>query len=115
MGSTQRKKSPTTRSQSRHKGHSAYSLYGCPDELKRLATREAERFGGRIQPGPEWPGSDHMVLAMRGVPAIAVTSSEFARLGSEVTHTPNDTPDLVDAAKLADVAEWIVALARTLG
>jgi aminopeptidase YwaD len=37
-------------------------------------------------------------------PALAITSEELGELMSEITHTPKDTPEIVDVNKLVDVA-----------
>jgi hypothetical protein len=35
---------------------------------------------------------------------LALTSDQFMELSTYVTHTPQDTPDIVDRNRLADVA-----------
>jgi aminopeptidase YwaD len=62
--------------------------------------------------GPPWPQSDHMVFAMAGVPAIALTSSAMQRLLVDVVHSPHDTPDLADPALLEGAARGIAELIR---
>jgi aminopeptidase YwaD len=37
-------------------------------------------------------------------PALAITSEHLAELMGEITHTPKDTPEIVDVAKLVNVA-----------
>jgi hypothetical protein len=51
-----------------------------------------------------------MVFAMAGVPAIALTSSDVTTLMEHVTHSPADTPDLVDVSLLEAAAQGIAAL-----
>lgn len=84
-------------------GPTAYSLYECPKELAQRAARVFESSKELVR-GPEWPQSDHMVFVQNGVPAIALTSSDFERLMSGFAHTEKDTPDAVDCGKLADTA-----------
>jgi aminopeptidase YwaD len=86
-------------------GSTAFSTYGAADQLD-LAPLEAH---GLIA-GPSWPQSDHMVFAMAGRPAIALTSSDLETLMCEVTHSSADTPDLVDLGLLEDAARGIAAL-----
>jgi len=85
------------------KGKTAYSFYGCPEELLENARTVFSGFEGLTQ-GPEWPQGDHMVMVQNGVPAIAFTSECLTKLTADITHTPKDTPDLVDCAKLVELA-----------
>lgn len=86
-------------------GPTAFSTYGAADQLD-LAPLRAH---GLVE-GPSWPQSDHMVFAMAGVPAIALTSWDVTTLMEQVTHSPWDTPDLVDPALLEAAAQAIAAL-----
>ncbi len=83
-------------------GPTAFSSYGSVDELD-LAPLAAEG----LVPGPPWPQSDHMVFAMSGVPAIALTSWDLTTLMQHVTHSAHDTPDLVDVDLLEAAARGI--------
>ena len=87
-------------------GTTAVSQYGCPDRIAAAVTRGLSGRR-RLAAGDPWPQSDHMVFAMRGVPAVALTSDRFAWLQAEIAHTSRDTPDLVDPALLAVAAEYI--------
>ena len=86
-----------------YEGHSAYSLYSCPDEMASLI-RDA--FAGQpdLIEGESWNQSDHMIFVQNEVPALAITSERFAELYAEVAHTPKDVPELVDPTKLARTA-----------
>lgn len=83
-------------------GPTAFSSYGPVDELD-LAPLAAEG----LVPGPPWPQSDHMVFAMSGVPAIALTSWDLTTLMQHVTHSAHDTPELVDVDLLEAAAQGI--------
>lgn len=85
------------------------SHYGVDDALKSEISAVQADFRS-ITDGPAWPQSDHMVFAMQGVPAIAITTSELMHVAAEYTHTERDVPDLVDSTLLADVAHFLVAL-----
>lgn len=92
------------------RGHNtAVSTYGLlphqSDAVERLLASYPT-----VEPGPQWPASDHMIFAMKGVPALAVTTSAFAEVTSKYTHTAADVPEIVDPALLADAAEWIADL-----
>jgi len=84
----------------------AVSLYGVDGAAGR-AVSEAFDARPEIQRGPEWFASDHAIFAMRGVPSIAVTCSDFDRLALDVAHTPADTIDRVDCTELARVALFV--------
>jgi aminopeptidase YwaD len=83
-------------------GPTAFSSYGSVEDLD-LAPLRAEG----LVPGPAWPQSDHMVFAMSGVPAIALTSWDLATLMQHVTHSAHDTPDLIDVNLLESAARGI--------
>ncbi len=84
----------------------SYSFYECPEELQQRVERYASTKDGieRIDP---WPMGDHMMFAMCGVPAIAITASNIFLLMESVLHTPNDTLNLVDVDKLAQVVDFL--------
>ncbi len=84
----------------------ALSFYGCPDPLRAAVLAAATRHE-RVAEGPEWPMSDHMVFSMRGVPAVALTSSGLYEISAEVAHTSADTPDLADPALVVEAAEFV--------
>jgi adenylosuccinate lyase len=52
------------------------------------------------------------MFVMAGRPAIAVTSANAATLAAEYIHTPADTPDIVDPARLALIARALARLLR---
>jgi aminopeptidase YwaD len=84
-------------------GGSAYSFYGCPPEIEKAAETAFGEFEGVI-PGEPWYSGDHMIFVQAGVPAIAFTAEKMPELMATVTHTPLDTPDIIDPAKLVEVA-----------
>lgn len=90
-------------------GPSAYSLYGVGETAGEVIARLASEFPD-VTEGPPWPASDHMVFAMRGVPAVAVTSSDFATASGEYSHTPADVPAILDYEVLAGTARFVAAL-----
>lgn len=92
-------------------GHSSLSLYNPDDRLTRAVDAVVERYPD-VDRGPEWFASDHAVFAMRGVRAVAVTSTDLARLMHEVDHTPADIPALVDPDLLAVTARALAELVR---
>lgn len=89
------------------------SFYECPAPVREAALAVAETLPG-VGEGPAWPMSDHMVFAMRGVPAIAITSSGLAEIASTVAHTKRDTPELVDPELVEKAAAFIAELIERL-
>lgn len=87
----------------------AYSGYNLDAQTEARASALAGRFPG-IAVGPEWPASDHMVFAMRGVPAMAFTSTDFVVIMRSYAHTPADVPAILDTALLAETARYIAEL-----
>jgi aminopeptidase YwaD len=101
------------------RGHgSALSLLGCPAEVEAAVTALVDGRPGWGLAAP-WYQSDHAILAMRGIPAVAVTTAGVHDLLASLAHGPADTVEVVDVAVLADVAELVgevlVVLADRLG
>jgi aminopeptidase YwaD len=84
-------------------GMTAYSLYNCPPEIAGLI-RTAFSSRENMLEGEPWYQSDHSLFIQNDRPALAITSDRFIELSTYVTHTQRDTIDLVDTAKLTQVA-----------
>lgn len=85
------------------RGQVAYSLYGCPPDLDSVIRNALASHPGLVE-GPPWYQGDHGLYLMNQIPALAFTSELLEELMAGYTHTPNDTPAVVDAAKLVAVA-----------
>lgn len=85
------------------KGKTAYSLYECPPELKKVIESS---FGSdeTFLAGEPWFQGDHMLFLMNGRPALALTSELVAELMAEFVHTDKDTPEIVDCERVARTA-----------
>jgi aminopeptidase YwaD len=94
-------------------GGTAYSLYGVPDDLAAVVRDVLD--GGRVAEGEPWFQSDHMVFAQRGVPAVAVTSTDLQTVLAEVAHSPHDIPAQVDVTLLTELAHSLSGLVRAVG
>ena len=55
-----------------------------------------------------------MIFVQNGVPCMAMTAEYMPELMRTVTHTALDTPDLVDSAKLVEVAASLNALVKSV-
>jgi len=87
-------------------GKTVYSFYECPDELKSVIQKTFAVQTGFAE-GEPWYQSDHMVFAMNGVPALAITSENFIEILTELAHTPEDNLEKVDCGKLVKVAKTL--------
>ena len=92
-------------------GDSAYSTYGCPDEMKRTIGAVFARYAGMVE-GESWRQGDHMIFVQKEIPAVAITSERMAECMATITHTDMDTPDKVDCARLVEVASALADLLR---
>lgn len=88
---------------------SSLAPMGCPPDLReRLTALLADRPGWEL--AEPWYESDHAVLAMRGIPAIAITSAGVHEAMQRIAHTSKDTVEVVDVEVLVAVAETVAAL-----
>ncbi len=85
------------------------SYWNMPDEMQNAVHKRMKNFAG-IEAMEPWPASDHMIFVPQGLPALVFTSSNFMYLTSEITHTMKDTIELVDAARLTEIGEFILAM-----
>jgi aminopeptidase YwaD len=94
-------------------GRTSYSLYECPEPLAEAVRcalgREPELFEG-----PQWFQGDHMIFAMNGRPAVAITTEHLGEVMRDVVHTRRDRPELVDCTKLAACAHALHGLLEAL-
>jgi aminopeptidase YwaD len=86
-----------------HKGNVAYSLYDCPADLDGVIRRLFSAHQGLIE-GEPWYQGDHGLFMINHIPALAITSELLTELMADITHTPKDTVEIVDPAKLVTVA-----------
>jgi len=84
-------------------GDTAYSLYGCQNELAAAIRGALSGREGMIE-GAAWYQGDHMVFVQNQVQAMAITSERFMEIETTVAHTTLDRPELVDPCKLASLA-----------
>jgi len=94
-------------------GGTAFSFYNSLDELTQLV-RQTFASHNELHEGETWYSGDHMIFVQNEVPAIALTSERAMMALVEILHTPRDRPELVNPAKLADVAIALKKLLLTL-
>ena len=83
------------------------AFFGCPDNLVARIMSAAKGFGEYVQ-GPFYE-SDHGFFWPLGIPTMAFTSTCMDLLG-KVTHTENDTVDLLDARKIEQTAGLVLQI-----
>ena len=90
------------------------AFFNCPaewaDQARALIARQDS-----IEESEPWPEGDHSVFAMQGVACLAVTSGAIHTLIDDVIHTPADTLDLVDTARIAETVEFLGDLVKEIG
>ena len=91
----------------------AVSLYGCTRALTANVQAILARHA-HVTMGDPWYESDHSIVAMRGRPAMALTSSTFRELCATVTHTERDTLAIVAAEPVAAAAAFVADLVARL-
>jgi aminopeptidase YwaD len=85
------------------KGKIAFSFYGCPTEIQQKTQATFSKYPNLVE-GEQWYQGDHMIFVQNQKPTIAVTSSEVAELMSTITHSPKDTPEIIDYDKLVELS-----------
>ncbi len=100
-------------------GQTTYSLYNCLPELAAAIHRVLATRPDLVE-GEPWYQSDHSIFIQQGRPAMAITSDRLMELSTYVTHTPADRPEIVDCAKLVEIAlgpyaSWLWNLTISIG
>lgn len=93
------------------KGKMAFSFYGCPVEIQQKAQTTFSKYPNLVE-GEQWYQGDHMIFVQNQKPTIALTSSEVNELMSNITHSPKDTPEIIDNSKLVELACALENLVR---
>jgi len=93
-------------------GRTAYSTYNLDEGLARHVDDSFEATATLI-PGPEFYQSDHAIFAMRGRPAVAITTELVDEMLEALFHSSDDTPSQVDIGLLIDAADAIANLILT--
>ena len=93
------------------KGNTAYSFYGCPEEIQQKANASFGKYTGILE-GEKWYQGDHMIFAQSQKPTIAITSDKVAELMATITHSPKDTPEIIDCGKLVELASALESLVK---
>ena len=90
-------------------GCNTATTLGAAPEFQALVAETASRYPGLAQVEP-WYASDHTAFVMRGVPAVALSSSGV----SDILHTPADTADWLSGQKLGEACAFTLDLVAAL-
>lgn len=88
------------------KGGTSFSYYECTENIVEhvgIVIQEVDE----IVEGSPWFNGDHMIFVQHGVPCIAITAEKMPELMRSITHTNNDTPDIIDPRKLVGIANTL--------
>jgi aminopeptidase YwaD len=85
------------------------AMLACPEALERRLVDWLRHHTGWALAEP-WLESDHAVFAMRGIPAVAVTSEDVHTGLSGLVHGAADTIEVLDLATLVGIAEALPQL-----
>jgi len=87
----------------------ALSFYNFTDDVKQKYV-DYIKTRGNVVTGPEWYAGDHAMFAFRGIPCLAVTSSNLFDGVLELSHTPKDTIENVDYELIKNTADVLVGI-----
>lgn len=90
------------------KGRISWSRYGIEDTLEQ-AVSPLSKYEVLVE-GEPWFNGDHIIFVQKGIPSLAFTSEMLSELMETITHTEKDTPDIVESAKLVELAEALGGL-----
>ena len=94
-------------------GPSAFSFYNLPPAIEE-GIRQAMAATPGIVAGSQWYQGDHSIFLQQGCAALAVSSLWFTDniADQTITHTPADRPEIVDTAKLVEIAHCLAQIVR---
>ena len=85
------------------KGKTAYSFYECPTQIKQQAHSIFSQHPEIVE-GEQWYSGDHMIFAQKSKATISITTDAIVELMETITHSPNDTPEIIDCNKFVELA-----------
>ena len=91
----------------------AVSAYNLGADRQSWLNAEIAKYR-TVERGPEWVEGDHSIFVFRGVPCLAVTSSNLREDVMSITHTSQDTVAQVDRARLVEASQFIAELVNGL-
>ncbi|MBW6411190.1 M28 family peptidase [Clostridium weizhouense] len=91
----------------------AISYYNMDANIQSIINSIIERHKNIVK-GNEWYAGDHCAFALKGIPCLAVTSSDLFDGALEYTHTPKDTLNTIDLQLITTTAKFISDVIKKL-
>ena len=88
---------------------SSVSTYNVGEDRQVWLDAEIGKFR-TIERGPEWVDGDHSIFVFRGVPCLAITSSNMRDEVMSFSHSTQDSVAHLDRELLVEAANFIVDL-----
>lgn len=85
---------------------SAISYYNL-NENQQSTINSMIEIHQKIVKGDQWYAGDHCAFALKGIPCLAVTSSDLFEGALEYTHTPKDTLNIIDSEMITTTAKFL--------
>lgn len=85
---------------------SAISYYNINESQRAIINDSIKRYE-KIVNGCEWYAGDHCAFTLKGIPCLAVTSSDLFEGALEYTHTFKDTLNTIDPELITTTAKFI--------
>lgn len=85
----------------------------CPEPVASELAAWVAQHDGWV-PAEPWIESDHAIFAMRGIPAVAITTEDVHALLGGLAHTADDTLEVLDIDLLARIAADLPSLVTLL-
>ena len=81
-----------------------HTFYECNNKLQQKICSIFNECTDMVE-GKQWYNGDHMIFVQKGKAALAFTSEKMPELMATITHSKKDTPDIIDTAKLFELAK----------
>jgi len=94
-------------------GETGVSFFEFPSDLKDKIRAVKKGFPDIVEINP-WPQGDHMLFVLKGIPALALTSTEVFGILNKIIHTSEDGIDLIDFKKVSSVVAFLFGLISKL-
>lgn len=92
---------------------SGISYYSCPDEVISASSAVLSRYPGISVVDP-WPQGDHMIFALKEIPAIACSTCADPGSLHSILHTWADIQDNLDIGKILHTTDALEAVIRSI-
>lgn len=91
----------------------AVSTYSMGEKLSAKLNAEMKKNNNVVM-GEQWYAGDHSVFAFKGVPCIAVTSSNLLETVIQFLHTQRDTIDQISCDMINQTADFLTELIKSV-